>query len=115
MMSSRWDTILAWTLGILLMGLLGGGPYILRHLMRGITKSELDARISRDLPVGSTKAKVLAYIGSRKWELRSEKNPIVARFRDRPPLSPNVFTVQFTFDADGNLIAYSSTETYEGP
>ena len=112
-MSSRWDTTLAWAIGIILIGLLGGGPYVFRHVMRGITKSELDARISHDLPAGSPKARVLAYIGFRKWELRAEKDPVVARFRDWLPLQGRVFTLR-SFGTD-ELVAYSSTETFDSP
>ena len=65
-MSSRWDTILAGTIGLILIGRLGGGPYMFRQVMRGITKSEFDARISHDLPAWPPRARALAYIGSPK-------------------------------------------------
>ena len=83
--------------------------------MRGITTSELHARISHDLPAGSPKARVLAYIGSRKWELPAEKDPVVARFRERLPLQGRVPTVRFSFGTDEKLVAYSSTETFDSP
>jgi hypothetical protein len=109
-MSSRWDTILARAIGIILIGLLGGGPCVFHQVMRGITKSELDARISRDPPAGSPKARVLAYIGSRKWELHAENAPVVARLCDGLPLKGRVFTMRFSFDTDEKLVAYSLTE-----
>ena len=113
-MTSRWDTTLAWAIGIILIGLLGGGPYVFRQMMRGITKSELDARISHDLPAGSPKARVLAYIGSRKWELHAEKDPVVVRFHDWLPLQGLVFTMS-SFGTYEKLVAYSSTETFDSP
>ena len=119
-MVERWegerkDKIGAWVIGIILIGLLGGGTYVLRRSAHETTKSELDELISRDLPPGSPKAKVLAYVNSRKWELHVEENPLVAVFREERFLRDRIFTMRFTFDAEEKLVSYSATERIEGP
>lgn len=110
-MTRRSRIILLSVLGIALIGILVG-PTIVKYLSPKTAQMKVDEKIRRDLPLGSSKAKVTDYVTDQGWEVYVDPERVNARIRGaaftefcRIDISMN-----FRFDSEGDLNSYSSDE-----
>ncbi|HZV86952.1 MAG TPA: hypothetical protein VFF95_05350 [Candidatus Binatus sp.] len=111
-MNRHSRTIWLSVVGLVLIGLVGGGPIIVKHLSRRTAKMKLDAMVQRDLPLGSPRAKVVDYVTAQRWEVYPEPGQVGARIRGAENTIVCRIDVQmnFRFDSEGDLSSYSSDE-----
>jgi len=97
-----------------LIGLVGGGPIIVKILSSRTTKTKFDEIVQRDLPLGSPRAKVMDYVTARRWQVDVMPGWVGARIRGAGYTEACRIDVQiiFRFDSEGDLSSYSSNEFF---
>jgi hypothetical protein len=113
-MNRRSRVIWLSVVGLVLIGIVGGGPIILKHLSSRTPKMRLDEMIKRDLPLGSPRAKVVDYVTAQRWEIYPEHGRVIARVRgaEYTIVCRTDISMNFRFDSKGDLSSYSSDEFY---
>jgi hypothetical protein len=111
-MNRRSRIIWLSVVGLVLIGLVGGGPIIVKHLSPKTAKMKLDEMVQRDLPLGSPKAKVVDYVTAQRWEVDVKPAWVVARVRgaEYTSICRIDVSMNFRFDSEGDLNSYSSDE-----
>jgi hypothetical protein len=111
-MTRRSRIIWLSVVGLVLIGLVGGGPIIVKHLSCRTAKMKLDAMVQRGLPLGSPRTKVLDYVTAQRWEVYPEPGRVVARVRgaEYTNICRIDVSMNFRFDSEGDLSSYSSDE-----
>ena len=110
---SRMNTrmLVAATLGLVAIGWLGACR---------MTVKEMEDLIKKEVPIGSSTVRVLAFLDSKKIEhsrYLEDRKAIYAIIRDTGGdfLVKKSLTLAFFFDDDGNLIKYTVEEVFTGP
>jgi len=113
-MTRRSRTIWLSVVGLILIGLVGVGLIIVKHLSPRTAKMKLDEMVQRDLPLGSPRAKVVDYLTAQKWEIYPEPGRVVAMVRgaENTIVCRIDVSMNFRFDSEGDLSSYSSDEFY---
>lgn len=79
---------------------------------RNITLVEMEIRITNELPVGSTRAKVIDFLDLQGAEISQRVPKVVARIRHASTtvVCETVIVMQFEFDSEDHLVSHSARE-----
>jgi hypothetical protein len=111
-MNRRSRIIWLSVVGLVLIGLVGGGPIIVKHLSSRTAKMKLDEMVQGDLRLSSPREKVMDYITAHRWEVYPGPGRVVARVRgaEHTNICRIDVSMNFRFDSKGDLSSYSSDE-----
>jgi hypothetical protein len=111
-MTKRSRIIWLSVVGLVLIGLVGGAPIIVKHLSPRTVKMKIDEMVQWDLPLGSPRAKVMDYVTAQRWHVDVTPGEVVARVRgaEYTKICRIDVVMRFRFDSAGGLSSYSSDE-----
>jgi hypothetical protein len=111
-MNRRSRIIWLCVVGLVLIGLVGATPIIVKHLSSRTAKMKLDEIVRGDLPLGSPRAKVMDYVTAQRWQVDVMPVEVVARVRgaEYTDIYRIDVVMKFKFDSEGGLSSYSSDE-----